>query len=162
MPSDWTGKMLDYFDKNTDAVVVSGPCAFKDLNFYQIFYWWLFNILTLVNIFIVKTILRKGSVFYAGNFAIKRDTFLSAGGFREDIIFWGDDAEFTKRVFKKGKIIFRFNMKVFTSKRGYYDKDKSFLSNLVAPLKLMFKYGLNYYWVYLFDRPFSKGTKHIR
>ncbi|TSC82255.1 MAG: family 2 glycosyl transferase [Parcubacteria group bacterium Gr01-1014_19] len=97
--------------------------------------------------FIVHYLLRRGSVVQGGNFAANRWALEKIGGLDVSYVFYGDDAHTGKQLRKVGKVLFTGKLVTEASarrfkKHGYF--------------KVVSRYFLNFIWVILFNRPFSK------
>ncbi len=54
--------------------------------------------------FLVKHVLRAGTIFYGGNFAVRRDALSTIGGFDTSIEFHGEDTNLGRRLCAVGKV----------------------------------------------------------
>ncbi|MDD2870371.1 MAG: glycosyltransferase [Candidatus Gracilibacteria bacterium] len=103
---------------------------------------------------------RLWEFFAASNFFLKKDVFLSVGGFDETITTWGDeDTEFGYRLQKAGhKILFDENMQVLNVSEKLYNKPyKILLENNIETLSnnWLQNYKKHYspdYKRYIYDR----------
>ena len=89
----------------------------------------------------------------AGNLAVKKEALLSVGGFNINIKFYGDDTDLAKRLSKLGRIKFTKKFYIRTSARRIIDH---------GLLKTGLIYTLNFLWIVLFNRPFSKSSTDVR
>lgn len=162
VPPDWSKKILTYFAENKSLVAVTGPYYYSNLNAWHKFweYWW-YYCAVIPNKFIFENILHLSSQIIGGNFAVQKKAFQNIGGFDTRYVFWGDDADLAKRLIKHGKIFFRMDLGVHCSSRGLIRND-SFLLETLFGAKTILEYGLNFYWVAFFNRPFSKRIKVVR
>jgi GT2 family glycosyltransferase len=54
---------------------------------------------------VVKYLLRVGTIFYGGNFAVRRDALAIIGGFDTSIEFHGEDTNVGRRLSAIGKVV---------------------------------------------------------
>lgn len=119
VPQNYATSMLAYFAKHPKVVGISGPARFYDLpKKYRFVEFVNFKILfPLVGEFFLKTLLQKGALWNGANIAVKKDAFEKTGGFAENIVFYGEDAQLASSLMKQGKISFVQNLWVFSSAR---------------------------------------------
>lgn len=147
VPPDWSKTAIKYLAKS-GVVGVSGPYTHRGQG-------WLarcltFNVFLLIAYpiyFFVHYLLRRGSVVLGGNLAAKRDALLKVGGLDTRFTFFGDDANTGKRLRKVGRVIFTHHLTVSASTRRFQKH---------GYIKTIWRYFINFIWVILFDRPFSK------
>jgi glycosyltransferase involved in cell wall biosynthesis len=141
------------FAANPNLVCLSGPFLYYDLpwlirklvkGFYSISY-----VVYLINNFI----LRKASVIQGGNYIVRRKAFEKISGLNTDLTFYGDDADLAMRLNKVGLVKFSFRFPIPCSGRRLA-KEGAFTMGL--------RYGLNYFWIVLFKRPFTHTMKEVR
>jgi GT2 family glycosyltransferase len=85
-----------------------------------------------------------------GNFVVSRKALEQIGGYNLGISFYGEDTDIARRMHDVGKVLFTFELKMFSSARRL--KHEGMFTMAV-------KYGVNYFWTTFFKRPFS--AKHI-
>jgi GT2 family glycosyltransferase len=68
---------------------------------------------------LVKYLLRLGTVFYGGNFAVRREALAWIGGFDTSIEFHGEDTNLGRRLFAIGKVSLFHDCFLYTSARRY-------------------------------------------
>lgn len=68
---------------------------------------------------LVKHILRMGTVFYGGNFAVRRSALEQIGGFDTSIEFHGEDTNVGRRLHAVGRVDLVRDCYLFTSARRY-------------------------------------------
>jgi hypothetical protein len=98
-------------------------------------------------------ILRVGSVVQGGNFVLRRDAWLKAGGFDTSIAFFGEDTDVAVRLSKVGKVKFTFGLPMKTSGRRL-EKEGVF--------KTASTYTLNFFWVTFRGKPATVDYTDIR
>ena len=68
---------------------------------------------------LVKHVLRLGTIFYGGNFAVRREALAAIGGFDTSIEFHGEDTNLGRRLFRVGKVGLYQDCWLYTSARRY-------------------------------------------
>jgi glycosyltransferase involved in cell wall biosynthesis len=149
----WIARAEGALAKDPNLVCISGPFIYYDLPmgirilvraFYGIAYF-----VYVVNNFIV----RKTSVIQGGNYMVRRSALEKIGGQNVDLSFYGDDADLALRLSKIGKVRFTFKLPILSSGRRLA-KEGAFTMGL--------RYGINYFWVAFFQRPFTKTATEVR
>ncbi|MBI5222663.1 MAG: glycosyltransferase family 2 protein [Candidatus Magasanikbacteria bacterium] len=153
MPSGWMKKVFTEFSNNPDLVALSGPCVFYDLPCWikvqtKIFYGlgyliYLFN----------ELVFKKGTMLQGGNFVVRRTALEKIGGFDTKISFYGEDTDIARRIRKVGSVKFTFGLPILSSGRRLA-KEGAFATG--------YRYALNFFWILVFKRPFTKGYKDVR
>ena len=69
--------------------------------------------------FLVKYVLRIGTIFYGGNFAVRRTALERIGGFDTSIEFHGEDTNVGRRLFAIGRVSLFNDCYLTTSARRY-------------------------------------------
>jgi glycosyltransferase involved in cell wall biosynthesis len=138
LPEDWLNYALPAVEK-IDVVAVSGPVVYYELSkskrivsfvfycFAKIFHFWL-------------------PMLQGGNFILRKQSLLQAGGFNTNIEFYGEDTDTAVRLSKIGKIVFDLDMWVYTSSRRM-NEEGLFVVGC--------KYILNYFSIWLFGEPWN-------
>jgi glycosyltransferase involved in cell wall biosynthesis len=119
-PLTWLSRVEHRFVADPRLLALSGPYRFYDWD-------WLGRLLiraydyTLAPCtqFLVKHLLRIGTVFYGGNFAVRREALASIGGFDTSIEFHGEDTNLGRRLFAVGKVSLFHDCYLYTSARRY-------------------------------------------
>jgi GT2 family glycosyltransferase len=99
---------------------------------------------------VVKHILRIGTIFYGGNFAVRRDALARIGGFDTSIEFHGEDTNLGRRLFAIGRVRLVNDCYLYTSARRYNAMGKGAVFRL---------YVRNFTSEVLHHRP--KDTTHV-
>ncbi len=73
---------------------------------------------------LVKYILRIGTIFYGGNFAVKSDALEAIGGFDTSIEFHGEDTNLGRRLLAIGRVEMFQDCYLYTSARRYNARGK--------------------------------------
>jgi GT2 family glycosyltransferase len=68
---------------------------------------------------LVKHVLRIGTIFYGGNFAVRADALARIGGFDTSIEFHGEDTNVGRRLFAIGRVGLFHDCYLYTSARRY-------------------------------------------
>jgi glycosyltransferase involved in cell wall biosynthesis len=144
----WLDIAEQTFKEKDDVVSLSGPYRYYDGFFIK---RWLVTVMSL-------SVLPIGYFFFGymligGNYIAKKQALIAAGGFDRSVDFFGEDTEIGRRLHLQGSSYFRYAFFVYSSARRFYEEGL-FRTNSV--------YLLNYLWVVLFYRPFSKTHRDIR
>jgi GT2 family glycosyltransferase len=99
---------------------------------------------------LVKHLLRIGTIFYGGNFAVRREALDQIGGFDTSIEFHGEDTNVGRRLFAIGKVGLCHDCWLYTSARRYVAMGKGEVFRL---------YVRNFVSEILHHRP--KDTAHV-
>lgn len=119
-PVTWLASIERRFLRRPDLLALSGPYRYYDWD------WWGrlliraydFTLAPATQI-LVKHVLRIGSVFYGGNFAVRREALERIGGFDTSIEFHGEDTNLGRRLFAAGKVALVHDCYLYTSARRY-------------------------------------------
>ncbi|MFH1186973.1 MAG: glycosyltransferase family 2 protein [Candidatus Levyibacteriota bacterium] len=153
LTSKWIEKVLSEFS-NPEVVALSGPFIYYDLSrrmklMVKLFYYYAFS-LYLLNIHIFK----KGSMLQGGNFVLRRTAFEKTEGYdTKHYSFYGEDTNVAMRMFKHGVVKWTFRFPIYSSGRRIAAE---------GPFTMMVRYTMNYFWVILFSKPFTKGVVDFR
>ena len=152
LSAGWLKKVLNEFETDKKLVCLSGPFIMREFgnkqNFLvKLFYyiWFVFSV--------PNNLLKISSMVQGGNYVVRREIFIKAGGHNTKINFYGDDSDISRRIVKFGKVKFSFNLPVSSSGR-----------RLLAEgiLSVGWKYGINYIWTVYLKRPFSNEYQDHR
>ncbi len=141
MINGWYEKIVDKFS-DPKVVTLSGPYIYENISFLNktlIFFYWYF--LAIPSYYLL------GYMAIFGNFAIRRSVLEKMGGLDTDILFYGDDTDTVRRAHKFGKTIFSMDFKIVTSPRRFVGDGIIFTA---------FKYMINFIYIILFNKPFTK------
>lgn len=119
-PLTWLERVERRFDRDPALIALSGPYRFYDWD------WWGrlliraydFTLAPATQV-LVKYILRMGTIFYGGNFAVRREAIEAIGGFDTTIEFHGEDTNVGRRLFAVGKVELCHDCFLYTSARRY-------------------------------------------
>ncbi len=150
-PLTWLARVVGRFERDPSLLALSGPYRFYDWD------WWG---RTLVRAYdftlapatqvLVKYVLRLGTIFYGGNFAVRRAALDAIGGFDTTIEFHGEDTNVGRRLFEIGKVTLNYDCFLYTSARRYVAMGKGQVFRL---------YVRNFTSELLHRRP--KDTTHV-
>jgi glycosyltransferase involved in cell wall biosynthesis len=119
-PLDWLERVEQRFLRDPRLVALSGPYRYYDWD------WrgrWLIRAydLTLAPAtqLLVKHLLRAGTIFYGGNFAVRREALDHIGGFDTSIEFHGEDTNVGRRLCAVGRVALAPSCWVYTSARRF-------------------------------------------
>jgi glycosyltransferase involved in cell wall biosynthesis len=147
VPQGWFDKMLTELEK-PGVACVTGPYRYYDLPPWKrgllSIYW---------NFSVAVTYLLTGYMVVGGNFAVKKESLEKIGGFNTTIEFYGEDTDLARRLHEVGKIVYSMDLWIDTSGRRL-SVEGMFYTPII--------YAMNYIWIALFHRPFTKTHKDIR
>ncbi|KKT42141.1 MAG: family 2 glycosyl transferase [Candidatus Giovannonibacteria bacterium GW2011_GWA2_44_13b] len=148
MPEGWAEKAEKIFSKNSNIVSVSGPYRYYDSAFMNI----IMRSIWAVSAPIMYRI--TGYMILGGNFIAKKDALLRAGGFNENVEFYGEDTDIAKTLSRQGKLVFRMDFYMPTSSRRLQAE---------GVIRTNIRYAVNFIWEVIFHRPYhTKDYKDIR
>lgn len=150
-PLMWLERVERRFARDAALIAMSGPYRYYDWD------WWGRTLIRLYDFtlapatqVLVKYILRLGTVFYGGNFAVRREALEAIGGFDTSIEFHGEDTNLGRRLFAIGKVGLFMDCFNYTSARRFKAMGKG------AVIRL---YCRNFTSELLHHRP--KDTAHV-
>jgi glycosyltransferase involved in cell wall biosynthesis len=119
-PLTWLERIEARFASDPTLLALSGPYRYYDWD------WWGrlliraydFTLAPATQV-LVKYLLRIGTVFYGGNFAVRREALERIGGFDTSIEFHGEDTNLGRRLFAVGKVGLFHDCFLHTSARRY-------------------------------------------
>ena len=119
-PLTWLERVERRFDRDPALIALSGPYRFYDWD------WWGRLLIRAYDFtlapatqLLVKYVLRMGTIFYGGNFAVRREALEAIGGFDTTIEFHGEDTNVGRRLFAVGKVELCHDCFLYTSARRY-------------------------------------------
>jgi glycosyltransferase involved in cell wall biosynthesis len=150
-PLMWLARIERHFLGDGRLIALSGPYRFYDWD------WWGrlliraydFTLAPATQV-LVKYILGLGTVFYGGNFAVRRAALDEIGGFDTSIEFHGEDTNLGRRLHRIGKVSLKYDCYLYTSARRYVAMGKGAVFRL---------YMRNFTSELLRRRP--KDTSHV-
>jgi glycosyltransferase involved in cell wall biosynthesis len=150
-PLMWLERVEKRFQRDPGLIALSAPYRFYDWD------WWGRLLIRAYDVtlapatqLLVKHVLRLGTIFYGGNFAVRREALESIGGFDTRIEFHGEDTNLGRRLFAVGKVGLYHDCWLYTSARRYIAMGKGAVFRL---------YVRNFTSELLHHRP--KDTRHL-
>jgi glycosyltransferase involved in cell wall biosynthesis len=150
-PLMWLELIERHFLRDSQLIALSAPYRFYDWD------WWGRLLIRAYDFtlapttqLLVKHVLRIGTIFYGGNFAVRRDALERIGGFDTSIEFHGEDTNIGRRLFAIGRVRLFHDCYLYTSARRYNAMGKGAVFRL---------YVRNFTSEVLHHRP--KDTTHI-
>jgi glycosyltransferase involved in cell wall biosynthesis len=150
-PLTWLERIEARFTRNPALVALSGPYRYYDWDRWGRFLirGYDFTVAPATQL-LVKYVLRLGTVFYGGNFAVRREALEQIGGFDTTIEFHGEDTNVGRRLFRIGNVALCHDCYLYTSARRYIAMGKAAVFRL---------YIRNFTSELLHHRP--KDTSHL-
>ena len=119
-PFQWLEKIERRFLRRRSLIALSGPYRFYDwhphgralIRAYDV------TVAPLTQT-LVKHVLRIGTIFYGGNFAVRRTALERIGGFDTTIEFHGEDTNLGRRLHQIGRVELVGDCYLYTSARRY-------------------------------------------
>src|SRR5262245_36493096 len=139
-PLTWVELIERRFDQDRWLLALSGPYRYYDWD------WWSRALIRAYDFtvapgtqLLVKHMLRIGTIFYGGNFAVRREALEQIGGFDTSIEFHGEDTNVGRRLHAIGKVGLFHDCYLHTSARRYMAMGKSevfrlYVRNFVSEL----------------------------
>ena len=150
-PLTWIERIERRFASDAQLIALSAPYSFYDWD------WWGRTLIRAYDFtlapatqLLVKHVLRIGTIFYGGNFAVTREALDQIGGFDTSIEFHGEDTNLGRRLFAIGKVGLFHDCFLYTSARRYVAMGKGAVFRL---------YVRNFVSEVLHHRP--KDTAHV-
>ena len=150
-PLNWLERVERRFLRTPGLIGLSSPYRYYDWD------WWGRLLIRAYDFtlapatqFLVKYLLRIGTIFYGGNFAVRRSALQRIGGFDTSIEFHGEDTNVGRRLFAVGRVSLFHDCYLYTSARRYNAMGKGAVFRL---------YVRNFTSVLLRGRP--KDTTHV-
>lgn len=151
IPRGWIRKAMDAFADDPKLVALSGPFVYYDTPWYVRFFARIYY-------FVAMTLNTISPSFFpilqGGNFVVRRSAMEKLGGYVVDPnIFYGEDTDIARRLNKVGKVKFMFQLHVKSSGRRIAKE---------GGLTTIWRYGVNYFWIIFFKKPFTKTAADVR
>jgi glycosyltransferase involved in cell wall biosynthesis len=119
-PLMWLERVERRFTRDPELIALSGPYRYYDWD------WWGRLLIRAYDFtlapatqLLVKYILRIGTIFYGGNFAVRSSALARIGGFDTSIEFHGEDTNLGRRLFAIGRVGLFHDCYLYTSARRY-------------------------------------------
>jgi glycosyltransferase involved in cell wall biosynthesis len=154
LTTGWIDKVFREFEKNKNLVALSGPFIYYDLpRSINFLVRGIFYPLGYIVYIIDRFLFGHGALLQGGNFIVRREALLKIGGYNTDIDFYGEDADIARRISKIGTVKFTFDLPIYSSGRRLAGE---------GVLTMGIRYGLNYFWIIFFKRPYTATSVAVR
>lgn len=153
MPEGWITKVMQEFKADDKLVSLSGPYYYYDLSAWQRLWVLIFYAAAYVLYLIARFVIRRGSMVQGGNFVIKRDAWISVGGFDRTIAFYGEDTDVAVRLSRVGKVKWTWALQMWTSGRRLAEE---------GIIRTGLDYTVNFFWVTFRGKPKTTDYSDIR
>ncbi|HEY5619601.1 MAG TPA: glycosyltransferase family A protein [Vicinamibacterales bacterium] len=119
-PLTWLQRIEQRFLRDRDLLALSGPYRYYDWNLWGriLIRAYDFTVAPATQ-WLVKYVLGIGTIFYGGNFAVRRDALETIGGFDTSIEFHGEDTNLGRRLKRVGKVALYYDCYLYTSARRF-------------------------------------------
>jgi glycosyltransferase involved in cell wall biosynthesis len=148
IPKGWVKKIIKEFQKDKKMVSMSGPYIYYDVSMLQKILVWMYWI-----ILAWPSYLFIGYMAVLGNFVARKDALEKVGGFNQDVVFYGDDTDISKKLHKLGKVKFFQTFYMLSSARRLKGE---------GILITAYRYVINFLWIVFMNKPKTKIYKDIR
>jgi glycosyltransferase involved in cell wall biosynthesis len=119
-PLTWLARVERRFTEDPALLALSGPYRFYDWDLWGRFLIRAYDFtLAPATQLLVKHLFRLGTIFYGGNFAVRRAALDAIGGFDTSIEFHGEDTNLGRRLFTVGRVGLYHDCYLYTSARRY-------------------------------------------
>ncbi|HSB80936.1 MAG TPA: glycosyltransferase family 2 protein [Candidatus Methylomirabilis sp.] len=149
----WLETACRAFAEDERLVCLSGPVIYYDAPRFVRFWTWLFYLAGFTTYLMNRFVLRAGSMVQGGNFVCRRSALGQVGGYNTAIDFYGEDTDIAQRLHRVGRVKFTFRLPIYASGR------RLAAEGLIATGA---RYALNYFWVLLLGRPFTRRSTDVR
>jgi glycosyltransferase involved in cell wall biosynthesis len=139
-PLTWLEAIERRFARDPALIALSAPYRFYDWDWFGCGLIRAYDLTVApATQVLVKHVLRLGTIFYGGNFAVRREALAAIGGFDTSIEFHGEDANLGRRLFRVGKVGLYQDCWLYTSARRYVAMGKGtvirlYVRNFVSEL----------------------------
>jgi glycosyltransferase involved in cell wall biosynthesis len=130
-PLTWLERIERRFDRDAALIALSGPYRYYDWDWTgrALIRAYDFTLAPATQL-LVKHLLRIGTIFYGGNFAVRKEALERIGGFDTSIEFHGEDTNVGRRLFAIGKVGLFHDCYLYTSARRYLAMGKGAVFHL--------------------------------
>ncbi len=153
LPPLWLDRVLEEFAGDPGLVCVSGPYDYYDVPFRIRAAARMFYVVGFATYSFNRYVMRVGSMVQGGNFVLKRDALLRAGGFDQRFTFYGEDTDIARRMNGVGRVKFTWALMAQSSGRRLRG-DGLVMTGV--------RYSANYLWATYFRKPFTTAWNDYR
>lgn len=119
-PLTWLERIERRFAASPSLVALTGPYRYYDWDWQGRLLIRLYDLVVApVTQVLVKYVLRIGTLFYGGNFAVRREALARIGGFDTAIEFHGEDTNVGRRLAAVGPVSLYMDCWIHTSARRF-------------------------------------------
>lgn len=119
-PLQWVARVEQRFLRDPALLAVSGPYRFYDWDLWgRLLIRGYDMVVAPATQVLARDVLRVGTVFYGGNFAVRREALARIGGFDTSIAFHGEDTNLGRRLAAIGRVRLAYDCWLHTSARRY-------------------------------------------
>jgi glycosyltransferase involved in cell wall biosynthesis len=149
----WLQRVRDAFAADPELVTISGPYDYYDVPFHLRAAARLFYVVGFGTYAFNRKVLGVGSMVQGGNFVLRRDAMVRAGGFSDTFQFYGEDTDIARRMNREGKVVFTWALMAKSSGRRLRG-DGLIMTGV--------RYSANYLWATYLRRPFTTAWNDYR
>ena len=153
VPRGWLDRVLAEFKRDPALVAVSGPYDYYDVPFHIRATARAFYGIGFMTYSFNRYVLRIGSMVQGGNFVVKREALIEAGGFDQKFTFYGEDTDIARRMSQVGRV--KFTWRLMAKSSGRRLKGDGLLMTGV-------RYSANYIWATFLGKPFTDAWNDYR
>jgi glycosyltransferase involved in cell wall biosynthesis len=153
LPEGWVKTVLREFERDPDLAALSGPLIYYDMSRIGRLMVRAFYAVGYLVYLVMHHVLHAGAMIQGGNFIVRRAVLDKIGGYDTTIEFYGEDTDVARRVSREGRVKWTFRLPIYSSARRMKGE------GLVT---VGLRYAINYLWVAVRGRPFTKDYKDIR
>jgi glycosyltransferase involved in cell wall biosynthesis len=120
-PPHWLARVERRFARNPGLVALTGPYRYYDWSGVGPALIRTYDLtLAPATHLLVHRLLRRGAIFYGGNFAVRAEALERVGGFDTSIEFHGEDTNIGRRLAAIGRVALCQECYLYTSARRYH------------------------------------------
>ncbi len=153
LPQGWIETVLDIFENHNRVVALSGPYIYYDLSPTERFFVSVYYRFAYLLHWFNQNVLHVGAMLQGGNFILRRSAFEKIGGFDTSISFYGEDTDIARRMSKIGRVVWTFDLPMFTSGRRLRKE---------GVITTAWHYAVNFFSVTLAHKPITDEYTSIR